>query len=84
MMNNIMLAAIIVVLAGCAPYAEVGAGYNFDSGRYGWREQCEIGYLAVGLERGDWAVEAQHTSCLWQKPEIVTNQILVKRKFGGE
>ncbi len=71
------------LLSGCSPYAELGAGYNLDSGSYLFDERCAIGYVAAGLERGKWSVEAQHTSCLTEKPEIVTNQVIVKRRFGG-
>lgn len=76
---------IVLVLAGCAPYAELGAGYRFDSHmNTEWDEDCSIGYAAAGLERGPWSIAYQHTSCLTERPEIITDHVIVKRKFGGE
>ncbi len=75
---------LVALLSGCTPYAEIGAGYNMEAGPYLFHEECAIGYVAAGLERGPWAIEAQHTSCLYDKPEIVTNQVILKRRFGGQ
>lgn len=75
---------IFLVLSGCSPFLEVGAGYNFESGDYGFDERCVLGYYGAGLEGDVWSLGYQHTSCFDERPELVTNQVILKRKFGGK
>ena len=76
---------ILLLLTGCAsPYLDIGAGYRDESGDYLFDESCALGYYAVGLEfEHKVTLEYQHTSCFTKKPEIVTRDIIIKKRFGG-
>lgn len=73
---------VALFLAGCGtPYLKVGAGQNLESGPYGFDERCILGLYGAGVESAKWAIEYEHTSCFDARPELVTNQIRVVRKF---
>lgn len=88
--KNALLAAA-VVLTGCSatPFIEVGAGYAGDGGTY-WEhaysedkidEKCAIAHASAGVAWANgWEIEASHRSCVNQKPEVVTNHILLTRR----
>ena len=77
------LLLICFLLSGCSatPYITVGAGYNAKSGWDDFDEECAVGLIATGMEYKGWELEYSHTSCFYEKPEIVTNQYIIKRKF---
>ncbi len=82
------LTVLLLFLSGCStdpliPYAKVGVGHNLESGEYGYDERCALGLYGAGFRQGSWSVEYEHTSCIDQKPELVTNQIRLIKTFEG-
>jgi hypothetical protein len=87
----------LLLLCGCAPYAEIGVGYQLDS-HSAWTLRTEREWQCsnpqfhgeVGLEfEHQWTLAYHHQSwvgCgdpLNNKPELYQDHIQLSKKFGG-
>lgn len=71
-----------VIVSGCAPYLEVGAGYAIDNGSYyDIENEGAIGVVAIGLQGEKVYCEYRHRSLLSKSPEVATDDVVCMHRW---